>query len=189
MKTIFKPCKNFCIPFFFGFSLLLVTSGNAFSQINLNEMNGIKLDFTIKQVEKKTGQQLKLEGVEDGYGGMNLQTTIIYKGIAYQLNFMSLEDENDLKSYGLNRISTRSGKIKTDVGICIGSTLKEVQNAYRIYRNKAGFVIDHGPENLDLEDTTVEYYLIFDTENSHLLKMNFTDNIVNEIAIASVDNL
>lgn len=189
MKTIFKPCKNFYIPFFFGFSLLLVTSGNTFSQINLNEMNGIKLDFTIKQVKKKTGQKLKLEKVKDGYGGLNLQTFIICKGIEYQLNFISLEDQNDLESYNLNEISTRSGKIKTDLGIRIGSTLKEVQNAYKIYENKPHFAIDQGLEALDADDTTVEYYLIFDTENSHLLKMNFTDNIVNEIAIASVDAL
>jgi hypothetical protein len=181
---------HFTYGIFLSLILLLMTSGNAFSQINLDEMNGIHLDFTIQQTEKKIRQKLNLEKTNDGYGGYNLQTFIVYKGVAYQLIFSSLEEENDLKSYNLTQIITRSDKAKTDLGIRIGSTLKEVQNAYKIYENKNQyFSIDQGPETLDPEDTTVEYYQIYDSESGHLLRFNFTDNRVSEIEIASVDSL
>jgi hypothetical protein len=190
MKTQFKTSKNTSNIFIFNIFFLLLTSGNAFGQINLNEMNGIHLDFTIKQTKKKIGQKLKLEKTKDGFGGYNLQASVVYKGVAYQLIFGSLEDENDLKSYNLNEISTRSDKAKTDLGIRIGSTLKEVQNAYKIYENKNQyFSIDQGPETLDPEDTTVEYYQIYDSESGHLMRFSFTDNRVSEIEIASVDSL
>jgi hypothetical protein len=179
MKTQFKTSKNTSNIFIFNIFFLLLTSGNAFGQINLNEMNGIHLDFTIKQTKKKIGQKLKLEKTKDGFGGYNLQASVVYKGVAYQLIFGSLEDENDLKSYNLNEISTRSDKAKTDLGIRIGSTLKEVQNAYKIYENK----------NQYPEDTTVEYYQIYDSESGHLMRFSFTDNRVSEIEIASVDSL
>jgi|GEM_PF-1919748 len=183
MKTHFTYC------IFLSIFLLLMTSGNAFSQINLNEMNGINLDYTIKQTEKKIKQNLKLEKTKDGFGGYNLQTSIVYKGVACQLIFGSLEEEDDLKFYNLDRISTHSEKAKTDLGIRIGSTVKEVQNAYKIYENKQYFSIQQGPETLDPEDTTVEYYLIYTSESGHLLRFSFTKNIVSEIEIASVDSL
>jgi len=189
MKSIFKLKKKNSTQIFYGFFLILLTSTNAFSQINLEEMNGIHLDYTIKQTEKKIKQKLKLEKTKDGFGGYNLQTSVVYKGVAYHLVFSSLEDENDLESYNLDRISTRSEKAKTDLGIRIGSTLKEVQNAYKIYENKPYFSIDQGPETLDPEDTTVEYYLIYTSESGHLLEFSFTNNIVSEITIASVDSL
>lgn len=189
MKTIFNPQKKIYIPFILGLFLLLITSGNALGQINLDEMNGIHLDYTIRQTEKKIKQKLKLEKTEDGFGGFNLKTSVVHKGTNYQLIFSSLEDENDLKSYNLDGISTRSEKAITDLGIRIGSTLKEVQDAYKVYENKLYFSIDQGPETLDPEDTTAEYYLIYNSENGHLLNFNFTDNRVSEIKIASVDSL
>lgn len=186
MKTIFKPRRNFYVPFFLSIFLLLMTSGNAFSQINLDEMNGIQLDYTVKQTEKKIKQKLKLEKSENTF---QRKASVVYKGVAYQLVFSSLEDENDLKSYNLDRISTQSEKAKTDLGIRIGSTLKEVQNACKIYENKQYFSVQQDPETLDPEDTTVEYYQIYDSETGHLLRFSFTDNRVCEIEIASVDSL
>lgn len=152
-------------------------------------MNGIHLEYTIKQTEKKIKQKLKLEKTKDGFGGYNLQTSVVYKGISYQLIFSSLEEENDLKFYNLNEISTHSDKAKTDLGIRIGSTLKEVQDVYKIYENEPYFSISQGPETLDPEDPTVEYYQIYDSGDGHLLRFSFTDNRVSEIEIASVDSL
>ncbi len=180
---------HFTYGIFLSLILLLMTSGNAFSQINLDEINGIHLDFTIKQTKKKIGQKLNLEKTKDGFGGYNLQTSVVYKSISYQLIFSSLEEENDLKFYNLDRISTCSDKAKTDLGIRIGNTLKEVQDAYKIYENEPYFSISQGPETLDPEDKTVEYYQIYDSESGHLLRFSFTDNRVSEIEIASVDSL
>jgi len=180
MKTHFTYC------IFLSIFLLLMTSGNVFSQINPDEMNGIHLDYTVKQTEKKIKQKLKLEKSENTF---QRKASVVYKGVAYQLVFSSLEDENNLKSYTLDGISTRSEKAKTDLGIRIGSTLKEVQNAYKIYENKQYFSVQQGPETLDPEDTTVEYYRIYDSETGHLLRFSFTDNRVCEIEIESVDSL
>lgn len=114
MKTIFKPRRNFYVPFFLSIFLLLMTSGNVFSQINPDEMNGIHLDYTIRQTEKEIKQKLKLEKTENTF---QRKASVVYKGVAYQLVFSAIEDENDLKSYTLDGISTRSEKAKTDLGI------------------------------------------------------------------------
>lgn len=181
---MFKAYKNLSSIFF-----LLLTSVNAPGQINPDEMNGIHLDHTIKQAEKKLKRKLKLEKTKDGYGGYNLKASVLYKGIAYQLVLMALENESDLGYYNLNEISIRSNKIKTDLGIHVGSTLKEVQDAYKIYKNKPGLSVQQAQETPDPEDTTVAYYLIYDSEGGHLLKFSFTNNRVSEIGIASVDSL
>ena len=184
MKAQIKILKYLSVIF------LLFASGNAFSQINPDEMNGIQLDFTIQQTKKKIGHKLNLEKTKDGFGGYNLQTSIVYNGVTYQLIFSSLEDENDLETYNLTQIITHSENAKTDVGIRIGSTVEEVQNAYKIYEYKSQYIyVEQGPETPDPEDTTVEYYQIYDSEGGHLLRFSFTDNKVSEIEIASVDSL
>lgn len=189
MKAIFKPGNKVSVPFFYGLFLLLLTSGNAFSQINMEEMNGIHLDYAIEEAEQKIGQKLKLKKTKDGYGGYNFRTSVVYNGINYQLVFSTLEDENDLSSYYLESISTRSEKAKTNLGIHIGSTLKEVQDACKIYEKKEGFSINQGPEALDPGDTTVEYFQIYDSESGHLLRFSFKNNKFSEIEIASVDSI
>lgn len=183
MKTHFTYC------IFLSIFLLLMTSGNAFSQINLDEMNGIHLDYTIKEVEQKIGQQLKPKKVKDGFGGYNLKASVVYKGVPFQLTFITLEPEEGLEYYNLEEIATRFERIKTDLGIRIGSTLKEVQNAYKVYKNKQYFSVQQGPELPDPDDKSIEYYLIHNSESGHLLHFDFKNNKVIEIHIASVDSL
>ena len=189
MKSIFFLKNNFSVQLLYGLFLLLLTSGNVFSQINLNEMNGIQLDYTIKETEQKIGKKFKLKKEKNGYSGYNLQASVVYKGVKYQLGFSTLEDESNLNSYYLESISTLSKKAKTDLEISIGSTLKEVQDAYKIYEGMENYSVQQGPETLDPEDKIVEYFQIYDSESGHLLIFSFINNRVSKIEIESVDSL
>ena len=98
------------------------------AQITESGMNGLKLNQTLQETEKITGQKINLKLSEEDWGH---SASLKVKDADLKLIFINSNFDEGKPNYILFRISTQSTKIKTENGVGVGNTLDELWNAYK----------------------------------------------------------
>ena len=118
------------------------------AQITESGMNGLKLNQTLQEIEKITGQKINLKLSEEDWGH---SASLKVKDADLKLIFINSNFDEGEPNYILFRISTNSSNIKTAKGMGVGNTLDELWNAYK--EGSISIWKDWAKEELKTKDT------------------------------------
>jgi hypothetical protein len=146
--------------------------GKTNAQICQRNIGELETGFGVSDIEKVIGK--KIIATEDS------PVKIKYNGMDIHLEFTHFEeDENGRPIYELMSMSTSSKKFKTDSGLGVGSTMKEVLQVYEKYRNKTGFNLITEQEN---------EVIVFETDYMNIITYQFKNDKVIKIKIYEADS-
>lgn len=155
----------------FLFAVILSIHSNA--QILLSQMNGIKVNITLTEVEKVTGQQIEIKG---GATYQDFSTTVKNKGVDFELSFINPCMGEEKPCYILQGIATTSTHIKTPEKVGVGSHLNELKTAYKKYDSKkncyTGMLEDR--DGFYVRDNNRSLVLSFDLEEDKVTKISIS---------------
>ncbi len=138
------------------------------AQVFQNNIGKLKTGMTVNETEEVTGRKIILtEGQPP---------VLAYNDL--KLEFTDFPEDDNSPNYELTGITTTSKKFKTDSGIGMGCTLKEVRHKYRKYRNKPGFNVYEYDDKLS----------VFEMDYMNILTFTFKDNKVVEIKVWTADS-
>ncbi len=121
--------------------------------VSLDGIGPVKTGMSQEELEKILGQNIPLTNPTDSSSGSWMDSAIIrYKDAELKLSFVRTYayDKPDSFHMRLNDITTKSPLVKTAGGIGIGSTKKEIVEAFDQYR------LYMAPEFIMTNDTTWE---------------------------------
>ena len=106
------------------------------AQVSTTRINDIKIGAKKSEIEKIIGKKVNVKLNEYGYS--DTPTSIVYKGMVYEVYFTPGYDENgnELKDLVSTTITANHSSLKTLSGITIGSSLNDLVDKYKDYNIK-----------------------------------------------------
>ncbi|MGB6092987.1 MAG: hypothetical protein WBF83_04410, partial [Moheibacter sp.] len=152
------------------FLLAVIFSINSNAQISLSQMNGIKVNTTLTEVEKVIGQQIELKG---GANNQDFSTTVKNKGIDFELSFINPCVADEKPCYMLEEIATVSTQIKTSEKVGVGSHLNDLKKAYKKYDSKKNYFtgMSEYKDGFFIRDDKKGMVLFFDLKENKVTKI------------------
>lgn len=100
--------------------------------VSLNGIGDIKLGMKKSEVEKLTGQKIRIVNLLRGDDWLRDTVEVFYKSVAYELVF-DKDYESDGVEFIVCEIQSRNRQLKTKSGIGIGDDKMKIINTYKDY--------------------------------------------------------
>lgn len=144
------------------------------AQVSTTRINDFKLGMKLGEIEKVTGQKLKLKYNEHGYP--DAPYTLVYKGVTYKINFSLNGEEGALgeKIYAY-MIKSSDTSLKTLSGIKVGSTLDELISKYK---NLNITIFDGYDDKTDKRTKAFRYFNVEDYDAGTVLQFRLVNDKV-----------
>ncbi|WP_313580154.1 hypothetical protein [Chishuiella sp.] len=157
--------------------LLLITalfiSFFGIAQVSTTRINDIKLGMKFSELEKLTGQKIKLKLNEYGYPADDL--TIVFKGITYKILLTTNGEEGVANNFYVYRVKSSDSTLKTLSGVKIGSSLDELISKYKDYNIS---IFDGYDEKTDKRTKALRYFNVEDFDAGSILQFNIVNGKV-----------
>jgi len=157
--------------------LLLITalfiSFFGIAQVSTTRINDIKLGMKFSELEKLTGQKIKLKLNEYGYPADDL--TIVFKGITYKILLTTNGEEGVANNFYVYRVKSSDSTLKTLYGAKIGSSLDELISKYKDYNIS---IFDCYDEKTDKRTKALRYFNVEDFDAGSILQFNIVNGKV-----------
>ena len=160
--------------------IALFCSTLIFAQVSTTRINDFKLGMKKSELEKLIGKPINVKFDDDRPPEL---TNIVFKGIVYELYFMSGYDENGnrLNDMELYSVKSKDKSLKTLSGIGIGSSISELIEKYKDNNIE---ISDSWDDNGKRTKTT-RYFNINDYDAGTYLQMTLKNGRVTDFYVGN----